>query len=127
MHLARYRLLIVRGPLTGKGSVRSVAGAAEINASSAEGFDDAIQPGVARASKTLKHVKKARIQSQEGTVDSNGQISEYRVQLKSPFILQDQPLSPKHIPAPRGACLPHPWLSNPRMNLAVRMPAVPST
>ena len=45
--------------------------------------------GVARASKTLKNVKGAWVQNQEVIVDSNGKITEYRVQLKVTFILED--------------------------------------
>lgn len=67
----------------------SVARVTEIKASSSKGFDDAIQLGVARASKTLKNVKGAWVQNQEVIVDSNGKIAEYRVQLKVTFILED--------------------------------------
>lgn len=67
----------------------SVARVTEIKASSSKGFDDAIQAGVARASKTLKNVRGAWVQNQEVIVDANGKISEYRVQLKVTFILED--------------------------------------
>jgi flavin-binding protein dodecin len=77
------------GPLTGKASFMSVARVTEIKASSSRSFDDAIQLGVARASKTLKNVKGAWVQNQEVVVDSNGRIAEYRVQLKVTFILED--------------------------------------
>jgi hypothetical protein len=67
----------------------SVARVTEIKASSSKSFDDAIQTGVARASKTLKNVKGAWVQNQEVIVDSSGKISEYRVHLKVTFILED--------------------------------------
>ena len=67
----------------------SVARVTEIKASSSKSFEDAIQVGVARASSTLKNVKGAWVQNQEVMVDSNGKISEYRVQLKVTFILED--------------------------------------
>jgi hypothetical protein len=67
----------------------SVARVTEIKASSSKSFDDAIQTGVARASKTLKNVKGAWVQNQEVIVDSSGKISEYRVHLKVTFILDD--------------------------------------
>lgn len=67
----------------------SVARVTEIKASSSKSFDDAIQAGVARASKTLKNVKGAWVQNQEVIVDPNGKIAEYRVQLKVTFILED--------------------------------------
>jgi hypothetical protein len=67
----------------------SVARVTEIKASSSKSFDDAIQLGLARASKTLKNVKGAWVQNQEVIVDANGKIAEYRDQLKVTFILED--------------------------------------
>ena len=67
----------------------SIARVTEIKASSTKSFDDAIKAGVARAHKTLKNVKSAWIENQEVLVDENGQINEYRVQMKVTFILED--------------------------------------
>jgi dodecin len=67
----------------------SVARVTEIKASSTTSFEDAVQVGVARASKTLKNIKTAWIQNQEVIVGENGKISEYRVHLKVTFILED--------------------------------------
>ena len=67
----------------------SVARVTEIKASSTKSFEDAVQVGVGRASKTLKNVKSAWVQNQEVIVDGNGRISEYRVHLKVTFILED--------------------------------------
>lgn len=67
----------------------SVARVTEIKASSTKSFDDAVKVGVARAVKTLKNVKSAWVQNQDVTVDEKGNISEYRVQLKVTFILED--------------------------------------
>ena len=67
----------------------SVARVTEIKASSTKSFEDAVQVGVARASKTLKNIKSAWIQNQEVIVGENGKISEYRVHLKVTFILED--------------------------------------
>lgn len=67
----------------------SVARITEIKASSPNSFDDAIREGVARAVKTLKNVKSAWVQNQDVRVDENGEIAEYRVQLKVTFILED--------------------------------------
>jgi flavin-binding protein dodecin len=67
----------------------SVARVTEIKAASTKSFDDAVQQGVARAVKTLKNVKSAWVQNQDVRVDENGNISEYRVQLKVTFILED--------------------------------------
>jgi dodecin len=67
----------------------SVARVTEIKASSKKSFDDAIKAGVARAQKTLNNVKSAWIENQEVLIDDKGQITEYRVQMKVTFILED--------------------------------------
>ena len=67
----------------------SVARVTEIKASSAKSFDDAIKEGVARAHKTLHKVKAAWIENQEVLVNEQGQITEYRVQMKVTFVLED--------------------------------------
>lgn len=60
----------------------------EITASSTKSFEDAIQQGIARADKTLDKVKGAWIQEQTVVVDG-GKISEYRVNMKVSFVLND--------------------------------------
>jgi dodecin len=67
----------------------SVARVSEIKASSSKSFDDAIREGVARAVKTLRNVRSAWVQNQDVLVDEEGNITEYRVQLKVTFILDD--------------------------------------
>ena len=67
----------------------SVARVTEIKASSTMSFDDAVKQGVARAVKTLKNVKSAWVANQDVSIDEKGNISEYRVQLKVTFILED--------------------------------------
>jgi len=67
----------------------SIARVTEIKASSKKSFDDAIKVGVARAQKTLTKVRAAWIENQEVLIDDKGQITEYRVQMKVTFILED--------------------------------------
>jgi flavin-binding protein dodecin len=67
----------------------SIARVTEIKASSPKSFDDAIQLGIARATKTLKNVKSAWIQDQEVLVDERGKICEYRVAMRVTFILEE--------------------------------------
>ena len=67
----------------------SVAKVSEIIVSSPISFDDAIKVGVARAQKTLRNLKSAWVQSQQIKIDENGLITEYRVQLKVTFIIDD--------------------------------------
>jgi len=61
----------------------------EIIASSALSLDDAMKKGIARARKTLANVRGAWIENQEVLVDEKGKISEYRVQMKITFILEE--------------------------------------
>jgi flavin-binding protein dodecin len=67
----------------------SVARVTEIKASSTKSFDDAIKEGIARANKTLKNLRGAWIENQEIVIDDKGHITEYRVQMKVTFILDD--------------------------------------
>jgi flavin-binding protein dodecin len=67
----------------------SVASISEIKATSTKSFDDAIKQGVKRATETLRNVKSAWVENQDVRVDENGEISEYRVQLRITFILED--------------------------------------
>jgi flavin-binding protein dodecin len=67
----------------------SIARTTEIKSSSALSFDDAIKKGIARARKTLANVRGAWIENQELLIDEKGKISEYRVQMKITFILEE--------------------------------------
>ncbi len=65
----------------------AVARVTEIISGSKKGFDDAVEQGIARASKTLKNIEGAWIQDQKVVVEK-GRIVEYRVALKVTFILE---------------------------------------
>ena len=67
-------------------SVANVAKVAEISASSTKSFEDAIENGVARASKTLKNVVSAWVKDQQVEI-KDGKVTEYRVSMKVTFIL----------------------------------------
>jgi flavin-binding protein dodecin len=67
----------------------TVAKVTEIMASSTQSFDDAILIGVARAHKTLKNLKSAWVKNQQIKLDNEGKITEYRVQLKVTFLIED--------------------------------------
>ncbi len=66
----------------------SVARVTEIISSSSKSFEDAVNNGVKRASKTLKNVQGAWVKDQSVEVE-NGKITEYRVVLKVTFILAE--------------------------------------
>lgn len=66
----------------------SVAKVIELTATSTKSFEDAIQQGIARATKTLKNVEGAWVKEQQVSI-KNGKISGYRVNLMVTFILGD--------------------------------------
>lgn len=65
-----------------------VARVTEIIAGSSKGFDDAVQKGFARASKTLRGITGMRVVEQRVSVEKN-KIIEYRVRLEVIFLLED--------------------------------------
>jgi flavin-binding protein dodecin len=65
----------------------AVARVTEIIAASKRSFEDAVEQGVVRASKTLKNVEGAWVQDMKVVVEK-GKIVEYRVNLKVTFILE---------------------------------------
>ena len=66
----------------------SVAKVSEISATSKKSFEDAIQRGLTRASKTLRNVRSAWIKEQRVWVEK-GKIVEYQVNMMVTFILDD--------------------------------------
>lgn len=67
----------------------SISRTTEIKSSSTTSFDDAMKKGIARAQKTLTNVRGAWIENQEILLDTKGKITEYRVQMKVTFILEE--------------------------------------
>ena len=65
----------------------AVARVTEIIASSSESFDDAVKKGVERANRTLNNVRGAWVEGQKVICDEEGEIKEYRVNLKVTFVL----------------------------------------
>ncbi len=64
----------------------SIAKIIELSAESSKGFEDAIQNGIIRASKTVHGIKSAWVKEQHVVID-NGKVSLYRVDLKVTFVL----------------------------------------
>lgn len=64
----------------------TVARVTELISSSGKSFDDAVENGVKRATKTLKGVQSAWVADHK-VVIKNGKVSEYRVRLKVTFLL----------------------------------------
>lgn len=66
----------------------AVARVTEISSTSPTSFDDAIQQGVARATKTLRNVRSAWVKEQRVDI-RNDKIAEYQVNLMVTFVLDD--------------------------------------
>jgi len=64
----------------------SVAKIIELSAESPKSFEDAIQKGISRASKTVHGIKSAWVKEQHVVID-NGKVALYRVDLKVTFVL----------------------------------------
>ncbi|MFK7961942.1 MAG: dodecin family protein [Phycisphaerales bacterium] len=66
----------------------TVAKVTEIISSSEKSFEDAARVGIARASKTLKHIRGAWIKEQQVDVE-DGEVKRFRVTMKVTFVLDD--------------------------------------
>ena len=66
----------------------AIARVTEISCTSPNGFDDAIQQGIARATKTLRNVRSAWVKEQRVDI-KNDQIVDYQVNLMVTFVLDD--------------------------------------
>jgi hypothetical protein len=66
----------------------SIARITEISSTSSKSFEDAVQQGISRATKTLRNVRSAWVKEQQVRVE-NGKINQYQVNLMVTFILED--------------------------------------
>jgi dodecin len=66
----------------------SVAKVSEISSTSTKSFEDAINQGLARASKTIRNIRSAWIKEQTVRV-KDGKPSEYQVNMVVTFVLED--------------------------------------
>ena len=71
-----------------KGNNVSIAKITEISSSSSKSFEDAIEGGIKRATKTLDKVSGAWVQDMKVDVE-DGKITAYRVSMKVTFVLKD--------------------------------------
>ena len=66
----------------------SIAKVTEITAASQRGFEDAIQKGITRAAKTIRGMQSAWVNEQNVVIE-NDRVTEWRVNLKITFVLDD--------------------------------------
>lgn len=64
----------------------AVAKVIDVSAGSTESFEDAIRSGLAKAGETVRNIKGAWVKEQSVAM-SDGEISEFRVDLKVTFLL----------------------------------------
>ena len=66
----------------------SVARVVEISSTSSKSFEDAMQQGITRATKTLRNAKSAWIKEQEVRIDGD-RVADYKVNMLVTFVLDD--------------------------------------
>ena len=66
----------------------TVAKVSEITSTSTKSFEDAVERGIKRASKTLKNITGAWIADQEVEIEK-GKVKGYRVRMRVTFVLED--------------------------------------
>ena len=66
----------------------SVAKVSELSSTSKTSFEDAIVQGLARASKTIRHIRSAWIKEHQVRCDE-GRITEYQVNMMITFVVDD--------------------------------------
>jgi dodecin len=59
----------------------------EINAASKKGFEDAVQGGLKKVSKSVKNIKGAWVNDIKVVTDDDGTIHEWRVDMKVSFLV----------------------------------------
>ena len=66
----------------------SIARITEISSTSSSSFDDAIDRGIARATRTLRNVRSTWVKDQRVEIEGD-RVSEYQVNLLITFVLDD--------------------------------------
>jgi len=66
----------------------SVATVTEISATSPDGFEAAVNEGIARANKTLRNIESAWVKDMNVLI-SDGNIRGYKVNIEVTFVLED--------------------------------------
>jgi flavin-binding protein dodecin len=65
----------------------SVAKVIELNASSKTGMEDAVKHGLKKCSETVKNIKGAWVNEIKVVTDDNGNVQEWRVNLRVSFVV----------------------------------------
>ncbi len=65
----------------------AIAKIIEVNSSSPKSMEDAVQNGLSKCAETVKNIKGAWVSEVKVVTDSNGQVTEWRVDLKVSFLV----------------------------------------
>ena len=66
----------------------SIAKIIEVNAASKTSMDDAVRAGLKKCAETVKNIKGAWVNEIKVVTDENGNVTEWRVNLRVTFIVQ---------------------------------------
>ncbi|MFC3550993.1 dodecin family protein [Lysobacter cavernae] len=66
----------------------SVAKVIELNASSKTSMEDAVKTGLKKCAESVKNIKGAWVNELKVVTDDNGNVTEWRVNLKVSFVVQ---------------------------------------
>lgn len=66
----------------------AVAKVIELNASSSKSMEDAVQSGLRKAAESVKGIKGAWVNEVKVVTDDDGNISEWRVNMKVTFVVK---------------------------------------
>ena len=68
--------------------MHTIAKVIEISAASNKGLEDAVTGGLKKVSKTVKNIKGAWVNEIKVVTDDNGNVTEWRVNLRITFVVQ---------------------------------------
>lgn len=66
----------------------TVAKTIEVSASSSKGFEEAIQSGLNKVAKSVKHIRGAWVSETKVRTEPNGKIKEWRVTMRVSFLVE---------------------------------------
>ena len=66
----------------------SIAKIIELNAASKSGLDDAVRAGLKKCAESVKNIKGAWVNEIKVVTDNNGNVTEWRVNLRVTFVVE---------------------------------------
>jgi flavin-binding protein dodecin len=66
----------------------SVAKIIEVSCSSSKGIEDAVQSGLKKVSKTVKHIQGAWVNDIKVVCGADGKVSEWRINMRITFLVE---------------------------------------